>query len=307
MKVIVVGIPYFASKIAKNLTAGDGKNAYLAIDASAGAWQKIRYVWHMISAKVLYQVGGSNICGGTLRLAMLLNKQIVMHWVGTDVLNMQEAYKVGDVDADLIRRTKHLCEVDWVQKELLDVGIQAEIAQIACFTDEIPTPPPFPKIFSILSYMGKGREKFYGIDKLIDLAQSFPDIPIRIAGISQYSAPLPSNIELLGWVNDMVKEYRDCVLFLRLPEHDGLSFSVLEALSYGRYVGYTYSFRGTYKIADMSELRDLVQSMSELHSRGLLGLNNDGHKFIVECYLSGTVMRSLIETITRHAYYLADI
>lgn len=293
MKVVLVGLPYFASKIAGNLTAVDNKNIYLAIDTTAGTWQKVRFVWHIISAKVLYFIGGQTQRGKVLWLAMLFNKKIVMHWVGTDVLNAHKAYKAGVVDADLIRRTKHLCEVDWIQKELLEVGIQAEIAQIFCFTDEIPAPPPLPEKFSILSYMGKGREKFYGIDKLIDLAQSFPDIPIRIAKISEYSEPLPPNIHLLGWVNDMSKEYRDCVLFLRLPEHDGASFSVLEALSYGRHVGFSYSFCGTNKTGDREELYTLVKSLSELHSAGLLGINVDGYKFISENYTREKVMRSL--------------
>lgn len=293
MKVIIVGLPYFASKIAGNLTATDNKNIYLAIDTTAGTWQKVRFVWHIISAKVLYFIGGQTQRGKVLWLAMLFNKKIVMHWVGTDVLNAHKAYKAGVVDADLIRRTKHLCEVDWIQKELLEVGIQAEIAQIFCFTDGIPAPPPLPEKFSILSYMGKGREKFYGIDKLIDLARSFPDIPIRIAKISDYSEPLPPNIHLLGWVNDMAKEYRDCVLFLRLPEHDGVSFSVLEALSYGRHVGFSYSFCGTNKTADRDELYTLVKSLSELHSEGLLDINVDGYKFISENYTREKVMRSL--------------
>lgn len=307
MKVILVGLPYFANKISRNLMAADNKNIYLAINASTGVWQKIRYVWHMLSAKVLYQVGGSHICGGTLRLAMLLNKKIVMHWVGTDVLLAYKAHKAGAVDTDLIRRTKHLCEVGWIQKELLEVGIQAEIAQIACFEDEIPVPPRLPEKFSILSYMGKGREKFYGIDKLIELAQSFPDIPIRIAGISEYSKPLPPNIHLLGWVKDMTTEYHDCVLYLRLPEHDGLAFSVLEALSYGRYVGYTYAFPCANETSDINALHDLVKSLSERYSLHLLDVNFDGYKFISEYYLRQKVMRSLAGIISNDTQSIDEV
>jgi hypothetical protein len=298
MKVILIGLPYFANKISKNLTRAD-KNIYLAIDTSAGVWQKVRYVWHILFAKVLYQIGGSHCCGGALRLAMVLNKKIVMHWVGTDVLKALKDYNAGVFDSDLIKITKHLCEVEWIQKELLNIGIQAEIAQIACFPKEIPCPPPLPKRFSILSYIGKGREKFYGIDKLINLAQLFPDIPFRIVGISEYYAALPSNIQLVGWVEDMAKEYKDCVLYLRLPKHDGLPFSVLEALSYGRYVGYTYSLRGTNKVVDINELYDFVEQISLCHKKGLLGLNNDGHRSILEHYLENIVMPSLVETLTR--------
>jgi glycosyltransferase involved in cell wall biosynthesis len=307
MKVVLVGLPYFARKIAGNLAEEDKINTYLAIDTSADVWQKIRFVWHIMSARVLYFIGGQTQRGKVLWLAILFNKKIVMHWVGTDVLMARKAHEAGVVDADLIRRTKHLCEVDWIQKELLEVGIQAEIAQIFCFTDKIPVPPPLPEKFSILSYMGKGREKFYGIDKLIDLARSFPDIPIRIAKISEYSEPLPPNIHLLGWVNDMAKEYRECVLFLRLPEHDGVSFSVLEALSYGRHVGFSYSFYGTNKAVERNELHTLVKSLSERHRAGLLDINVDGYKFISENYTRERVMRSLAGIITSEMWHSMEL
>jgi glycosyltransferase involved in cell wall biosynthesis len=297
LKTVLLGLPYFAKKIAENLSNVDPKNIYLAIDTGAGVWQKARYVWHIISAKVVYQVGGSHISGGALRLAMLLNRKIVMHWVGTDVLNLQMAYKEGRVDTNLIRRTKHLCEVDWIQKELIEVDLQSEIAQIACFENTITSPSKFPEKFSILTYVGSGREKFYGIDKLIALARIFPDIEIRIAGIAEYPESLPHNIRLLGWVENMKAEYQNCVLYLRLPEHDGLAFSVLEALACGRYVGYAADFTWTQKIADAAALTKFVESLLEKFNLNTLKVNSEGYKFVAEYYTRKKVMSFLAKII----------
>lgn len=35
----------------------------------------------------------------------------------------------------------------------------------------------------------------------------------------------------LGWVNNMGDEFKKCSVFLRFVEHDGLAFSVIEALN----------------------------------------------------------------------------
>ena len=160
MKTIIVGLPYFAKRIAIGLAKTNVSDSYLAIDASVGVWEKLRYLWHILFADALYIIGGSTHCGGTLRLAMLLDKPIVMHWVGTDVTLAAKAYEANAVDVALILKAKHLCEVEWIQNELHEIGIHAQIAQIACFEDDIPTPTALPEVFSILSYLGVGREKF---------------------------------------------------------------------------------------------------------------------------------------------------
>lgn len=276
MKILILGLPYFAAKLAGNLAAVDRGNRYVAVDTGRGWRGQLACLWHMLSARTVYLIGGSTERGGALKLAMLLNKYIVMHWVGTDVLNARAACRAGTADAALLRASRHLCEVDWLRGELLEVGIDAEIVQIACFEEGATVAPPLPAQFSMLSYMGKGRERFYGMDRLIDLAKKFPDIPLRIAGIAEYGAALPPNIHLLGWVGDMAREYRDCVLYLRLPEHDGLAFSLLEALAAGRYVGYTCAYPHTTTVATQEDLYRLVADLRARHGAGTLAPNTAG-------------------------------
>lgn len=297
MKIIIIGIPYFAKKIATSLAKEDIQNTYLAIDPGKNAWTKICYIFHLISASVLYQVGGSHTQGGALRLAMLLNRKIIMHWVGTDVLNLMNAIKTTGVDYELLTNSSHLCEVEWIQNELSTCGITSSIAQIACFENTIPTPSRFPNQFTILTYVGRGREVFYGIDKLIALARILPQVEIRVAGIFEYSEPLPPNMRLLGWVDDMTTEYKNCVLYLRLPEHDGLAFSVLEALACGRYVGYVNKFCWTQKIDNDQALVEFVKALIMKFDLNLLDINFGGYDFIVKNYSRDKVMNSLIEII----------
>ncbi len=298
MKIAVVGLPYFAKKIAKNLSETDATHSYTSPEPGTDIFQKVMYFRKIISADILYQIGGSHACGGTLHLAMALNKKIIMHWVGTDVLNLTSAFRSGEIDAKLIQKSIHLCEVDWIQRELSKLDIHADIAQIACFENIIPTPSRFPEKFSILTYVGRGREVFYGIDKIIALAQIFPEIEIRVAGISEYSVPLPANMRLLGWVDNMTPEYKNCVLYLRLPEHDGLAFSVLEALACGRYVGYVNKFSWTQQIDDDAALIEFVKSMVMKFNMNMLDINSGGYDFVVKHYSKSKVMNGLSKIIT---------
>ena len=78
----------------------------------------------------------------------------------------------------------------------------------------------------------------------------------------------------------MREEYRNCVLYLRLPEHDGLSFSVLEALSHGRYVGYSHRLPNTYFIDSFARLKDVVRDLYDAFKRGGLGVNHPGAEYV---------------------------
>ena len=200
-----------------------------------------------------------------------------MHWVGTDVINAKMAFEHQLAISSYVINSTHYCEVDWIQHELSEIGINAEIVSIASVDScKFDTVLPLPENFSVLSYIGKGREKFYGIDLLIKLAEAMPDIPIKIVGISEYSEYLPANIELLGWVDDMDKAYRDCVLYLRLAEHDGLAFSVLEALSHARYVGYSYPYPGATHVNNICGLISMVAVLRSQFDNRKLKINEAG-------------------------------
>ena len=301
MKVVLVGLPYFAKKLATSLAEADPASEYLSIDVEAGLKAKLSFLWHILSANVLYSIGGHVKGGKVLNIAMWLHKRIVMHWVGTDVLMAGKAAADGGVDQKLVKATRHLCEVAWIQEELRPIGIFAELADIAVFPDDLPEPAPLPGRFSILTYMSKGRERFYGLDWVIEVAMAFPSVEIRIAGISEYSEGLPENIRLLGWVADMSAEYRNCVMYLRLPAHDGLAFSVLEAMSTGRYVAYTEPLACTLQVNSVADLIHKVKEVFEAYSEGNLQANLAGYDYVRTHHSRNDVMRPLVDILLNKA------
>jgi hypothetical protein len=298
-KILVIGIPYFARKLAKNLQELNSDVSFIALDTSKTFLDKIRYVYHIWSAKTIYQIGGNAYLGGALRFAYLLRKRLVFHWVGTDVLMAQGNFKNHTANIKFLEYVEHLCEVHWIQEELNELGIFPQIMQIACIDQIDNLPTSFPEQFSILTYMTPGREEFYGLSKIVALAEQFPNIKIRIVGISTYHSKLPSNIEIRGWVSDMKKEYLDSCLYLRLPEHDGLSFSVLEAMSLGRYVGYSQRLEGTEQVTDFDSLIKLIISLKEKHSLGELSLNFEGINFVKNNFQKDSVLKELKKYLTQ--------
>lgn len=295
MKVLILGIPYFAKKIAQNLAEFDNKNNYLFLDTNVSFLDKFKYLIHIFSTDIVYSIGGTLTGSKTISLALILKKKIIMHWVGTDVLLAKKSFKDNTVQSNYIKKVSHFAEVYWIREALSLININAEIVQFVTLEGKISCSKELPKKFSILSYVVTGMEAFYGMDYLIKVAQHFPNIIINIVGISKYHEILPKNIKLLGWVNDMEEYYKNCVLYLRIPQHDGLAFSVLEALANARYVGYSHDFPSTFFIDSIEKLFNIVNDLKNKFDSGLLKSNLEGTNFIKNNYSKKQVLNSLIE------------
>ncbi|HOJ12205.1 MAG TPA: hypothetical protein PK733_16675, partial [Clostridiales bacterium] len=294
MKIIIIGLPYFACRLAKSLSHFDRDNSYVAIDMNRGILSKLKYIFHLINADIVYSIGGFVVYSRSAAMAFLLKKKFIMEWVGSDVLNARRAYKENLVDMKIIQQSIHFCEAPWIQKDLAQLGIKTEILYFFTFNTEERQIYKLPDKFSILSYVNESRQEFYGIDNLIRLARDFPKIEVRIAGMKTTQKELPQNIKLLGWVKDMGEFYKGCVLFLRLTEHDGLAFSVREALGVGRYVGYSYKYDKTFFVDSYSSLKSLVLELCRSFYNNSLVFNYNGMDFIAKTFSEKKVLGNLV-------------
>jgi hypothetical protein len=297
-KISFIGRPIFVGKLVEHLNEYNDTHVYHIIKGDGSFWQRINMLFHLVSSDIVFSMAGAIYRNRFISMALALRKKVAMYWIGTDVLEARESYQKGWVNSRFINQVQHLCETDWIQQELKEIGVNARIVPMFAL-DQVPEPVPFPPQFSILAYVGKDRETFYGMPKLIRLANDFPKVEIKIFHISEYSLALPPNIKLLGWIDDLAGEFNDCVLFLRLPEHDGLGFTVLEALSHGRYVGYSYPFDHTMHINSYDILQCKVHDLYERFNSGSLDLNLAGVEFIRENHNYPEVMRGLLEVLNQ--------
>ena len=294
MKIAIIGNSYFGSILAKQLDSFDNNNKYYFFNTNESLIDKIKFFFFLLIADRVYSISASISGGGALKAAKFFNKKIIQHFIGSDVLSAKEDYKNNNIDKKLISKSNFLCEVDWIQKELEDINIQADIASIAIYDKDI-TPKPFTN-FSVLTYMAKGKEEFYGIDDLINLAKNFKDVTFKVAGIDSYKKTLPSNIKLLGWV-DMDKELQNSCCYIRNVKHDGLAFSVLEALGYGRIVFYNYNFPYVNYFSNIEELKEKIHNAKKAFENNELKLNKKAIDFIQKEFSKEKVLNNLIKIL----------
>ncbi len=292
MKVLIIGLPYFAKKLASDLRAFDPENTYTGFDVYYSKKDLIKYLLNLLTADIVYSINGTLENSGTLAVAKFFKKKIMMQWVGTDVLKSLKNHKKG-VRSTVVDYATHYTEVPWIKEELQEINIQAEILLFTVIENFI-VKKPIEKI-SILSYIGEGREQFYGINCLITLANRFPHLTINIVGIDKYSCSLPKNIKLLGWVNNMGQEYKKHAVFLRLAEHDGLPNTILEALAHQLYVGFTFEFPHTQLVKTDKQLFDFINNLYKQVQDKMLPPNQAGSKFVKSTYNNDIILTNLIK------------
>lgn len=296
MNIAIIGNSHFGPILTKQLSKFDKQNSYKFYNTNEKKIDKIKFSLDIFKIDVVYSVSASISGGGALNLALKFNKKIVQHFIGSDVLSAIDDYKNGNINKNLVENSKYLCEVYWIENELNEIDIKATVASIAIY-DKKSINSSMPDKFTILTYMGKGKEEYYGIDTLIVLSRKFPDIEFRVAGTDCYSKPLANNIKLLGWI-DIDKEFEESVCYLRNVKHDGLSFSVLEALGYGKKVFYNYNFPHTIYFRDNNDLVEKISEQKRLFNSGKLEIDQEAIDFIKKYYLKERVLENLVKILT---------
>jgi len=294
MNIALIGNSYFGPKLAKQLSNFDRKNSYLFYNTNAKTIDKIKFVLHLPFIDVVYSISATINGGGALKVALKFNKKIVQHFIGSDVLSAKKDFKINNINKKLIEKSNYLCEVRWIQYELKDIKIDSQIVPYIAY--ETFNNPKNIENFSVLTYLAKDKEKFYGVDDFIRLANDFKEIEFKIAGIDRYKN-LPKNIKCLGWT-DLKKELQNSAIYIRNAKHDGLAFSVIEALAEGRFVARNYKFPFCEYFNNYSELKNIIQKKFLQYNRNALGLNHAGIKYIKEEYSNQKVLANLVKILT---------
>jgi hypothetical protein len=295
VNVLLIGLPHFTRRTARFLAdRSPRRDRFVALDNSTPSG-RARFLVELPRADTVLTFWGTLRPSRALELSLRLGKRVVQVWAGSDVL---DAIAAGESDAavpELLHDCVHLCESEWTRDELASAGVEAHVVPIGAMGSVAPDaaqvePPP---TFSILAYVGEGREDFYGLPKLVRLAEDFPHLRVRVAGIGPGSNGLPPNLEPVGWREDMSALYGECALFVRIPDHDGCSFAVREALAWGRHVVASYPYRHCLQAADYESLRAQVGGLEARFEAGALAANAEGREFVLREYADARVYSGL--------------
>jgi hypothetical protein len=263
----VIGFKNFAPRTPALLNGGSLRFAYVN---QASTWP-----FHMLNAALIYQHGGGPFVPPRIMTACrLLGRPIVKHWLGSDVMRARDPLvQAQNATGQIV----HWANAPWLTAELGQAGIAAQTVSNLGTDGTILPLPPGP--LTVLTFLPSFE--FYGGHDVLALARALPDIRFLVVASNGKDLPHEPNVEYLGYRDDMRAVYERSHLLLRMPEHDGKSRMVCEALAYGRHVIWNYPMVGSRLATTRPLAAALLRRFDdELHA-GRLAPNRLGHDHIL--------------------------
>lgn len=300
MRVVIVGLPLFAKRLSSELSKFDPINQYIFLDTYYSKWDKLKALWYVPKADIVFSINGSMSRSKVFDTALKNKAHLIMNWVGTDVLKSTEAVKSGNFIEEYRTRAHHFCEVDWIQQELLEIGVKAEIVNFAAFDQRFEVVENPQDKLIVLTYMPKNRQDFYGASSILKLAENNPDVQFIIAGSDKEDyTNLPANVDPVGWVTDMEPLFNKAHVAIRFTEHDGLSNFILESLARGKQVIYNNKYTHCKYAIDDAALQTQLAKLKASFVNGEELVNFEGMKFIEREFSSEVILGNLVKKFSQ--------
>jgi hypothetical protein len=298
IRIVVLGQPYWGTRIARAL---DGCAPDVeAVFVPARGYPRLLVSRPRGSRVILIRAGFR--VGATTRRGRLFDMYWSMlrrampraarchYWLGTDVLNTVEESEAGTLRRGAVSSSRgdlHLADAPWLAEELKAVGLEAAVAHVPQPYRAPDTVSPLPDRFSVLTYLSADRFEFYGGEAILEAARRMPDVRFDVVGrTGDPTGSAPANVRWHGWVADMQPFYADATVLVRIPYHDGLGATVIEALLNARHVIYTHDIPFVQKIAPATadNLFDALDAFRAAASEGRLGPNLEGREYAASTF-----------------------
>jgi len=185
-------------------------------------------------------------------------------------------------------RIEHWADAPWLASELASVGISAKFVGLSPVA-EVPAMPLPPGPLTVLTYLPEDKYEFYGAQIVYELARRMPDVRFLVLASERRGRVTPKNVEFIGYHDDMEPVYAKCHVLVRMPDHDGMSQMVLEALNHGRYAIWNYALDGVLKASDVTEAEAHLRDLGDRVARGALSPNESGRAYVTRDFLGSTI------------------
>lgn len=270
---VYISDEYFANRMVKILNENNVSVEKLVIPKHKR--EVISYIVKLLDPRIKvvhYIYGGYNPV--VYIIPKLLGKKVIIHWVGTDVLSANRkgiygffqkiAYKIAD---------RHLTDFELLARELSLIGIKAQVVQLIPNL-QIPKSDYWPKENSVYIYLPEWRHKFYGSDIIFRLIEEMPHINFLITAHSGKDAPNLPNVKYFGYIDNLdFAIWKNVKVYLRLTKHDGLSHSVIEALSNKKYVIWSFEYPHCFKANTLEEVKTCLNKIFNIDKPNFEGFN----------------------------------
>ncbi|PKM86808.1 MAG: hypothetical protein CVU87_11005 [Firmicutes bacterium HGW-Firmicutes-12] len=201
-------------------------------------------------------------------VARLFSKKTINHWIGTDVYVLFKKgikYDFVNILSKFAQKliTTNVIGSEFLKEELNKKNIDGLVIPLIAEGINLDSQAP-PEEHAVLTYIPNGREEFYNLDMVINLASEFTDVNFIVVGNDGKNVQdrqLFKNISFKGYVSkqEMDEIYSKVSILIRLPIHDGFSMMVIEAMAKGKTVIYRMNQEGTIHIGEYEELRKVFK------------------------------------------------
>lgn len=228
-----------------------------------------------------------------------------IYWIGSDVSSTlhdaQRTQRHRRLDS-VVGRANNIAGSERLASELATVGISAEHVPFPGGFNQVPeTVVELPSEFSVLTYVPDARFEFYGGPSILAAARAMPSVQFRVVGgLGRWASDSPSNVQFLGWRDDMPDLLEKSSAVVRMVLHDSFGGTAGEALMYARHLIYSYELPFSTHVAYGDE-RGLVEAVSSLlraHNAGSLSANRAGREWILSEFDQEARLHQLQQTLT---------
>jgi hypothetical protein len=208
-----------------------------------------------------------------LALAAVLGKPIIRWWVGSDaliVLKDSDARRGARqldkfVKANVVVAPHMVSELRTIP--IKSLCIPSVVGDSAFLPADKGSPPR-----AFLVYLPTDRHTHYCGDLIEEVVKLCPSIKFVIVGDDSHSFTRYTNVQSLGWVDDLSAVWPSVGGLLRITTHDGLPRMVLEALQRGKYVIYSWPYPGCWRANTLDEIVTAIGRFRKVSSPNQEGL-----------------------------------
>ena len=242
MKIAYIGHIFFCKKIGQQIEGRGHKVTYFDYNNwGRRFFPSLNDIWEVDIIHFICAIG----CRKYLYIFIiryLLRKKIFVHFVGSDIIRLNRVNIFDRLNWICALKTAHRVFVGapWHVQELRKF---LSVESFILFFNDYEKPKKtlaLPDEFTVLTYLPEGKPEFYGESLIRDLIVKYPKTKFIILGNDKYSHFSNVIIKTIDYTRDMDEIYSQSSLLIRLTKHDGFSSMVLEALSYGRNIIWTY-------------------------------------------------------------------
>jgi len=220
-------------------------------------------------------------------IGKLCRKKTICHWVGSDsVLSVQNWKRKLQTKIFTKFVDKHISVSTRIKEELDKIGIESTVL---FHGSDIETEDiPMPKKLGVLVYFIAGREKLYGVDRVIKISKEVQDVDFYFVGhfdSADYKEKYnQNNLHFLGYIN-ISEIWSKISVIVRMTEHDGFPKIIVEAYSKGRYVIHNYPLPGVILCNSNKEVVSKLKKLQTTKTANKKGIELFNEQFSYDRFL----------------------